>query len=278
MKAAIIVAEKDPAGMSIKDSLLNLFAFEELNEKLDGNPVFELEKCDKKIRLYTTEKDSVFCENIDKKIDAGLFVFATRHSAKAGLKTLCVHTPGNWSKAEYGGRDKKLCMAASSYIKECFFILNELGEDLGYEKSLEATHHGPLIEKPCFFIEIGSSEEEWGDKKAAHVVAKTIVTLLGREDRKEKRECKTAIGIGGPHYAYNFNKVVLKTDICIGHICPKYALQYLDGEMIKQAIEKTHESVDFALLDWKGLGKEKQKIVGLLKKLNIEYKRTDQLD
>ena len=46
--------------------------------------------------------------------------------------------------------------------------------------------------------------------------------------------------------------------------------------MLKQAIEKTYEKVDFVLLDWKGLGKEKQRIKSILEELNIEYKRTDQ--
>ena len=30
-----------------------------------------------------------------------------------------------------------------------------------YKLTLECTHHGPLIEKPCVFIEIGSTETEW---------------------------------------------------------------------------------------------------------------------
>ena len=54
-------------------------------------------------------------------------------------------------------------------------------------------------------------------------------------------------------------------------------LDKLDEEMIKQGIEKNNEKVDFVLLDWKGLGQEKQKIIDLLKKLNIKYERTDQI-
>ena len=46
---------------------------------------------------------------------------------------------------------------------------------------------------------------------------------------------------------------------------------------MKQSMKKTIEKVDFVLLDWKGLGKEKQRIVEMLKKLNIETKRTEQV-
>ena len=51
----------------------------------------------------------------------------------------------------------------------------------------------------------------------------------------------------------------------------------LDEKMIKQAFERSCEKVEFALLDWKGMGKEKTRIIELLEKLNIEYKRTDKL-
>ena len=54
-------------------------------------------------------------------------------------------------------------------------------------------------------------------------------------------------------------------------------LGMLDKRMILQAIEKTIPKPDFILLDWKGLGKEKQRIVRLLDEMKIEYKRSDLL-
>jgi len=273
MNTAIIISKKDIAGTNIKQQLLELFDFKKLEENLDNNPIYQLNINNKTIKLYTLNNDTIHAENLDKKINADLFIFATRHRAKAGVKTLCLHTPGNWGKAEFGGKEKQLCTAAPSYIKDAFLILNDLAKDQDYEKTLEVTHHGPFIEKPCFFIEIGSSEEQWKDKNAAKIIAKTIIKLL----QTEKKEHKVAFGIGGPHYASNFNKILLKTDIAIGHICPKYALQDLDEQMIKQAIEKTNEKVDFVLLDWKGLGKEKQRVVNILEKNSISYERNDKV-
>ena len=42
-------------------------------------------------------------------------------------------------------------------------------------------------------------------------------------------------------------------------------LPYLTEEILIEAIEKTQEKVDFILLDWKGLGTEKTRIINLLK-------------
>ena len=55
-------------------------------------------------------------------------------------------------------------------------------------------------------------------------------------------------------------------------------LDKLDKELLEQAIQKSKEKVDFIVLDWKGLGKEKQNIKELLKDLNLEYRRTDQVN
>ena len=54
-------------------------------------------------------------------------------------------------------------------------------------------------------------------------------------------------------------------------------LENLDEDLIQQSIEKTIEKIDFILLDWKGLGTEKPRIVDILKNMNLEITRTDQI-
>ena len=46
--------------------------------------------------------------------------------------------------------------------------------------------------------------------------------------------------------------------------------------MVTEAIEKTDEEVDLILLDWKGLGgaEEREKIIKILDKLHIDYRKT----
>jgi len=261
MKVAIIVSKKDPAGM-------NIASFLEKDDLAKYNT-----------KLYYVEKESIYNENIDKEIEADLFIFATKHQSAKGVHSLSCHSPGNWGKAEAGGKDRELCVAPAVLLKEAFILLNKLGDGLHHEITLEVTHHGPYLEKPSIFIEIGSDEDNWKNKESGKIISQVIIDLLSDIDNiiNNKNNYKIAFGIGGLHYPGVFNRRMLETDIAIGHICPKYALESLDKEMILQAISKTVPKAEFVILDWKGLGKDKQRIKGLLEKLEIEYKRSDKI-
>ena len=142
---------------------------------------------------------------------------------------------------------------------------------------MEATHHGPLIDTPCVFIEIGSTEIEWKDSRAGFIIAKTIHKAI--QEFKENDYHEIAFAIGGPHYCPNFNKIQLKSNVAISHVIPKYKLPLTD-EMVKEAVKKTEEEVDFALIDWKGVGnaEERDKMLGILDKNYIRYKRTSEVN
>jgi D-aminoacyl-tRNA deacylase len=258
MKTAIIVSKKDIAGMNVRE-----FLEREDLKTLDA-------------KLYVIEEDSIHAENLDREIHADLFIFATRHSSKQGIHCLSCHAPGNWGKAEAGGGERRLCIAPAIYLKEIFLLLNKMNVLEDFETTLECTHHGPYLEKPCFFVEIGSNEEEWGNKKAGAIVANVIIVFL-RKLKEGFKGYEIGFGIGGTHYASTFNRKLINKDIALGHICPKYMLKSLDKEMILQAMEKTLPKADFVLLDWKGLGEEKKRIMKLLNDLIIKFKRADQL-
>ena len=55
-------------------------------------------KIPRNVEIVRTEIESIYNENLDKKIKADYFIFATRHQSKAGVKSLCVHPIGNFSK------------------------------------------------------------------------------------------------------------------------------------------------------------------------------------
>jgi D-aminoacyl-tRNA deacylase len=228
--------------------------------------------------LHAITEDLITCEDLDKRIDADLFIFASRHESASKMPCLTVHAPGNWAEAKHGGKSGFLCHAPSVLIIKALLILQDKVKASshltakGYQAMQECTHHGPYMEKPCMFIEIGSSPAEWQDKEAGRAVAETIIEAMEAYHAYQKQvpePVKQAIGIGGLHYAPKFNKLAIEEGIAFGHICPKYALPALDEAMIQQAIEKS--SAKLVYVDWKGLGQEKERIGKALDRIGIKY-------
>jgi len=264
---AIVVSVQDIAGMNIREQLLKQFVA--TSESYQGTPVYKL----KNIKLYTTKLDSINCENIDEEINPELILFATKHKSVSGTPSLSVHAPGNWGAAKLGGLPGQVCIAPALYLKKAFQLLSKT--DTTYQITLEATHHGPFLsKKPCFFIEIGSTEREWSDPVAGKIIANTIIQTLTLPLLQSPVPC---IGLGGGHYAPYFNKIQLQTKYAIGHIVPKYAIDNLSQELLKQAIERTSPKAELVLLDWKGLGPRKQEIMGWIKTLGIPSQRCRKL-
>ena len=141
---------------------------------------------------------------------------------------------------------------------------------LNFEIAIEADHHGPNCNKPCLFIEIGSSEKQWNNKQAGKIIATTIQNTIKKELKKEK----TIIIFGGTHYNQLAIKALENTNYNIGHICSKYNLPYLTKNTLKQALEKNQDKIEFAYLDKKIKSEPRKKLIKLLEELNIEYKTT----
>lgn len=259
-KNYLIVASKtDPAGVNITTQLSQFGEY----------------------KFYLTQEDIIHTRNLDlNKINQYDFIiFASCHKSEKKEKTLCIHTPGNWHEAKQGGVSGKVCKTSALFSKFLFEKLNKTAKEHNFDKykiTMEGTHHGPLIEKPCIFIEIGSNLEEWKDNRAGFILAKTIHNTI--REFKENPYHEIAFAIGGPHYCPNFNKVQLNSNVAISHVIPQYALP-LTEEMIKEAISKTEEEIDFAVLDWKGLGKseERKKVLEILDKHYISYKKTSEV-
>ena len=256
MKIAIIASAKDPAGMKIIQNLLKLKKFPARIGEHDVN-------------IFQREEGIVHLENIDGEIEADIFVFASKHVSRAGIHSLTVHSLGNWNKAEAGGIERKIVPAPAALMKLCLKLLDDKAKDVHYEVIQEATHHGPFLRKPAMFIEIGCSEKSWTDLTAGRIVADVIIEAI------QSYNCENgenALGIGGMHHCPNFRKIMLSSDESVSHVCPKHMLEFLDDEMIKEAMEKS--GAKKIVLDWKGLGKEKERIVKLISEMGIEFRRT----
>ena len=274
MNIAIISSSQDTAGINIRSNLIELFGFEKIDEKFDGSDIYQYTKIlSKTIKLYLTNEDLIYAENIDKKIDADIFIFASKHRSKENTPSFAAHAIGNFGKAELGGEERKLCPSSAVLLKNLFIELNDTAKNTNFEITLEATHHGPYVSKPSVFVEIGSTEKEWNGKMNGEIIAKTIMNALNKEDF----DYESCIILGGGHYNQAANKLMLRTNYAVGHICPKYALEHLDEEMIIHAINKAIPNPEIILLDWKGLGQYKQKTIELLNKLNIRYERAHRI-
>jgi len=259
---SIVVSKEDIGGMNIYSRLIENFDFKETEREYEGNKFFESKKAGMELLLIDTLH--IFSEELDE-LNSDFIVFASRHSSKSGKPTLSVHPVGSWGKAELGGKDHELGPASAALMKNYLISLEEKREkmNLEYEVSYEATHHGPSLRTPCCFIEIGSTEPQWKDKKAGAAIAETIMK------RTEFKECKAAIGVGGLHYNPYFTKIALGMEYGFSHMCPKYALPHFNEEMLQKAIDASMESIEAIIVEQKGFGKEKIRIMEFLKKQEL---------
>lgn len=267
MKVAVVFSERDPASVNIRKQLLGSYGFQE------SGSCWKLTEGNNAIAVHSFDSEMIHLEGIDKAIDADVFIFASKHVSKAGVDAFTVHVPGNWGRAEFGGIDKKLCVAPAELMKAAFRELQN--NSMGMEVIQEATHHGPFIGKPGMFIEIGSRERMYKNVEAGKIVADAIINAIKAvnniTESSRTGRLKSAVGIGGQHHCPNFRKILLETDISVAHVCAKYALGSLDEEMLRQAMEKTLPKASMVVLDWKGLGSHKERIKKLLNESGIDF-------
>jgi len=250
MRFAVIVSKDDEAGKNIASFL---------EGKLPDN-----------MFLHFIEGNQCFANEVDQ-VEADFFIFASLHRSESAKPTLTVHSIGNWGKAEMGGKDNTLVKASAALNKILITTLEKEAKKQGIDWPVvaEADHHGPHLTKPTVFIEIGSSEKEWQNKEAGNVVASAILNCI-----QIRTKYRIAIGLGGTHYCPAFSKILLRTEVALGHIAPKYVLDSLELDLFKQMIEKTVEPVEFALIDWKGTNaKQRNKIISYCNVIKLNHKR-----
>lgn len=226
-------------------------------------------------KIFETEKGVLDLDSLEKefeKLKAELIIVASSHKSEAGVPMLNCHTTGNWtSDNSHGGKPRTLSMAPALYLRtgilEFQRLKSERKELKGYEIGMEVTHHSPTIDFPVIFVEVGSTEKQWNDLAACEAAADVICKLIETPEK-----VPVAIGFGGGHYCPHFNKKL--SEIAFGHLCPKYAADEIDEEMVLRAFNRTAPKPEFALVEWKGLaGAQRKKIIEILDKNNISWKK-----
>jgi len=207
----IIVSEKDPVGRTAK----KLFDFKEVKDDVTD-----------------------FTYN-----DADAMVILSRHESSSHIPAFTVHYPGNPSEKAMGGRPKTLGIAFPRLLTSIYREMLKINVNI--DKVIEATHHGPTLNKPVVFAEIGSSEEYWENEKLVKELVNSVVNGI---DKYQSISCeKIAVGFGGPHYATYFSELAKK--YCISHIISKHYLTELDSNIINQVIQNSIDRIDTIIFD-----------------------------
>jgi len=268
----IVASTTDIASVNIAQKLIRNYKFSKTETSFQQNPIYSKKIPDVEVKLVFINQETIWAQYITDHFSPQLVVFVSRHSGVAGIPTLSVHTPGNLVEEEkFGGLPRKISVSPASAMKNALSEMARLRKEmsLNYEVSYECTHHGPSLNVPTMFAELGSSLTQWKDLRAAEAVAHaTMAAVL------KKSNYPAVLGVGGPHYNKRFTEIALSTSKAFGHIIPKYASPHVDSEMTKQCVRRTLEKVESAVFDWKGMrGADRERLAAVLKELDVPVEK-----
>lgn len=233
-RVLIVTSTTDPASANILRNLLDEAAWER-DGVFEGVPSYRRGD----LRLVTLREAHLERDHLDRDVAAAtgeapdLVVYASRHRSESGIPTLTVHPLGNLgAEAKFGGIPNRLVPAAPHAMTEALRVLKGEAEGLDFAVSFEATHHGPYLETPSFYIELGSDETAWEREAPARAIARTLLRLRPAEH-------SVALGLGGGHYVPRLTDVALRRRVSFGHMIPSYALPDLDEAMLRQAMARS---------------------------------------
>ena len=302
MVSLIMVSGGDIASTNQADELLKMVDWTEL-DSVEGLRAFSFRHA----RMWWMN-DGVLWENdLDKRWENATgekpteIIFPSRHSAASGNPSLTLHPIGTMqvphnTTPQYGGRAGD-CPPPNPRIAAWWRELNRVGSELSeFDLTLETTHHGPWIETPSLFIEIGSTAETWGHTKAAEILSGIIFRGLGLDGGqgigKWDGEGIVVVTLGGGHYAPRANMLGLHEHVWIGHMLATYALPFEKDDagnisgMWENSIRKAISSTKLAFpggnvvcsMDKKAFkGWQRQAIRDLLEELEVPLLKSGQI-
>ncbi len=263
-KVSLLYSLKDPAGRNMAS---------EISERMGEQ--FNLG--DKSIELISFEREILYVKSCDELgvSDFDYVVALSRHSGTPHRPILTAHVPGNFGQARYGGEHFKLGIAIPSLMKEYLLAASKKVAGTGYSVGFEPTHHGPTIEKPLAFLEIGCDETAWNDPDGIKIAVESVMEAL---ENWTIGKYVPAIAFGGPHVNDHFTKVELTTEYAIGHAARKLDAGWVDKTMVEQAIERNGEPPEVAIVDNKGLrGEDRERIESALREIGLRTVRVKRL-
>jgi D-aminoacyl-tRNA deacylase len=223
------------------------------------------------ILLYISSDSLLTLENLDDLYpNADAFIFLSKHKSESCTPTLTCHCTGNFSMDNtHGGNPREIAISYPSLQKGYLKAITAARQKVPqYDIIIEATHHGPTsLNTAVLFVELGSSEKQWTDNNAASMICESLLEVL---DNRIEHCDKVGIALGGTHYPIKFNKLLLESKFGLAAVASKHNLEAIDEEMLNQMIEKSVEKVTHVILDSKGLGSQKDRIVKMAEKTHLE--------
>jgi D-tyrosyl-tRNA(Tyr) deacylase len=161
-------------------------------------------------------------------------VFPSVHRSESGTPTVTVHPLGNpGPTADVGGRPRSLVATAPRLQTHALRRIAEVGPAEGFAATFEATHHGPYLENPAFFVEIGIKDED----PPPDGLVKSYARIL--PDLHEDPMDRIALGVGGGHYAPRFTDLALRRQWAFGHILSRHGLATMSEATAHDALRRT---------------------------------------
>lgn len=251
----LVAYEKDPAGY-------NMAKFISRHLKKDGE-IFRGGNFD----LLVIPTPAISADWLEEKYHYDGFVFLSKHAAQSGELALTCHSTGNFAGAQFGGREREMAVPhphlQKAYLQE---LWKKRSNFTDFDITIEATHHGPTaLSKPTLFIEIGTTEQQWNDEDLCDSIAAIVLDVLSHPIK----ESPVALCFGGTHYPAKFTDELIRGKYALGTVVPKHALEYVDEALFSHIIERNKQA-SVALVDWTGLGKQKQKVMNMLSGTGLE--------
>ncbi|MGC8537546.1 MAG: D-aminoacyl-tRNA deacylase [Candidatus Micrarchaeia archaeon] len=222
-----------------------------------------------RIEMLELDSSPVYADWLDE-IGAGEIVFISRHSSAKGIISFTAHAEGNWNgKNDLGGKPQALSVASPGMMVSFLKAMRGFAE--GIEVVYEATHHGPLLDTPSCFVELGPDAviNESDRENLLGRLSKGIYAMLYENGAEYD---KVAIGIGGMHYSAKFTRYALEGKYAFSHIMPKYYVDEVD--MLQAAIDRSTIRPDVAVIEWKSINAvSRNKILAKLEDLGMDYER-----
>ncbi|CAI9284049.1 unnamed protein product [Lactuca saligna] len=260
----------------------------------------------KYVRLLKHDNSSITEDHLDKRWEAATgevvddVIFLSRHTAASKRPALTIHPIGvphlREDEVPPAGGKPGWAAPPNTRMGPWLRLLKVIAESHNltpeFEVTLEATHHGPVIDSPTMFVEIGSTEEYWKRQDAAQAIALLVWKGLGLDGgvpvgdwHRNNGKGKILLGFGGGHYVPRHMDVVMKNNVWVGHLISGYSLLMEDNgdagisgtwrEAIKVAYQVTKKAFPggevLAHLDQKSFKSwQKNAILSFLKEENIK--------